>query len=327
MARHGQRRIAHTGFGGASPGLRILRGKAEGDLIREEQDRENQRQAIVNRLNTESAESLAQSRRLKAEDAKFKREKRARELQTAEQTAPLLKEQLIRDYPHLEPSIVEDVSVGALQNIRDALTKQASVEASEASTEASRARTSQIGRDQKRQDTIDAASEMMANPAFYELVSLTSPLGDPHGPSEPGERGTTVIDQVSLFKGIKNLYPDLDREVAKIAVDGIQSARAKLNKQGREAALEEFDIDADEIAWQMERYINSPKNNGDKELAIENMKALLESDELKEGSREHNMGIKVLRRMISDLKITGGSAGPQIDPESPLGKMLAEQQQ
>ncbi len=166
------RRVASSGFGGASPGLRILQGQAEGQLKREEIDRENQRQAIRNRLVEQQTESLAQSSRLEAANAEHDKNVYARLLETEENTRQTMIDFHLENNPGVDPESIENITTEAFKLMSDQRLRDAQIGSAEASAGASRSRTQvNISTNQAILDE-RAMKELAALKDFYHIATF-----------------------------------------------------------------------------------------------------------------------------------------------------------
>jgi hypothetical protein len=283
-----------------------------GTLEREEIDRENQRQAILNRLNTESAESMAQSRRLAAEDAEHKKFLRLREMQTYQSTLKAYKGLFEEHRPNLDPSLYENAGVDTYKAITEFFDQQkeaerddAAIAASKASVRASDAALANSVREDERQSKIDAAAELAANPDFFNLVMFEQTAGGGGrggtGAKIDKPRGEeTVFDERTLKIAIEERFPGKDPQVTTAAYqalrgqrDTMDALRQKQQGVGEPPKRNEVNLNADKlIAF----------HGGDRLAAIEDMKTRI----LENKGDMRRMMTAVLNNMIKAVEAEGG---------------------
>ncbi len=233
------RRVASSGFGGASPGLRILQGQAAGELKRQETEREEQRQAILQRLTEQRTESLAQDSRLQAEKAQHDKDVFARKLVTDEATAEAYRASLIQQHPGIDPKTLNDVALPGLEAIGQTYIDAQKIAASKQAVSASQ--TSQQGDilDNERLIQEAAAKELVANNDFYHIASFDgAQLATPEGADLPEGmelESKPGISEPSRLAALKAAFPDTEPAVLMIALAQVRADEEKIKnmKAGR----------------------------------------------------------------------------------------------
>jgi hypothetical protein len=235
-----ERRIAPSGFGGR-PGLSILAGQARGTLQREAIDRENERQAILNRMTESQMESMAQSRRLAQEEADWQRGERERAEQNRLAAAENIKAFLTEVGG---PNVSEDASLEAIQATLDASRSWYQEQAARARTTASNLSAEQSTLAIRASKLAEAAQVLMGREDFFKMAffeEVPSQTDDhaarrqhmrEHGTPliELKERPTGGISELTRRRAIEEWATAMgvDKQAANIAYDALRAQAQKL---------------------------------------------------------------------------------------------------
>jgi hypothetical protein len=279
------RRVASSGFGGR-PGLNIISGLARGELQREQIERENERQAILNRVAESQMESMAQSRRIQAEDQEFEKAERLRREATATSAAAALKA-MYSDKLGLDPSITENMSLDALNEVISGAKSMASMEASEAARQSSLSTIAVRNKQLEGERIGDAALELAQNPNFFHIAMFDD------------------IDETTRLRAVEGAFPDTDPRVRQLAMEAVRKQALEIQEGARRQASP---LGLDEGAKAPRNLIRSFADDainrlGSLEAALDHANAKLEG--MPEGEAK-----RVIEQIIADLE---GRAEDAID--------------
>ncbi len=315
-----QRRIAATGFGGR-PGLSILSGMAEGELMREKMDRENQRQALLNRVAESQMESMAQSRRHAQEDQDFERSEAERAEGNRQAAAAALRPMMVD--LGFEPSIADEMMLGAIQSTLDATAKMAQTDAAKARGRASDLAATMSEINIKAGKRAEVAQILMSRPDFFEIaffetseeVTSGSSRGMPGGVpyTKQTERPSGGISELTRKQSITKWAEsnNVDPVAATIAYDALREQAEKIQASSGSPYVDTAggDYGGDQVRDFGDKLIDS---QGGIDGAIEYMKAkVAEAPSAEEGRLAQQVLDALLKRAGGD----GSGIAKQVNAE------------
>jgi hypothetical protein len=286
-----------------------MSGIARGNIRREEIERENERQAVLNRMNESQMESMAQSRRLAQEDQDFEMAEHERDMITRQATAEALKF-VNQDRYNLPPSLNEKLSLEGMEALEASSLRLAQEEAAKLRGQASASLIQKTNLEVESQRVTTAAMELMANPMFWEIYTFAKTEGTSSGSTrgmpagvpytKQTEREPGVISEQTRRKAIETAFPDTDPRARSLAMEGLREMALKVQEGDRKGPLG-LDEGAKAPMNQVRAYADDAINRlGSVEAALEHAIAKLEG--LPEGEDK-----RVIEQIIADLEGRGES--------------------